>query len=206
MGLKSIPDSAQEEIYQFIQLALSPEEMIKGLAEDYSQNATVSVDGRVEVDEFIELLREMSPSSLSDVFFETVILNDRYDSQDSCFFIDKNCTKSYRTDELLGVFFKQALARIADVENVPVDEKKLKALANQVREGIVSGKQRMNLSLGHISLDLQAAKGIVKVSSTLGDVSIDEIDKRSLCTALKQWHHRIKGCDINVANDEAYAP
>jgi len=206
MGLKSIPDSAQEEIYQFIQLALSPEEMIKGLAEDYSQNATVSVDGRVEVDEFIELLREMSPSSLSDVFFETVILNDRYDSQDSCFFIDKNCTKSYRTDELLGVFFKQALARIADVENVPVDEKKLKALANQVREGIVSGKQRMNLSLGHISLDLQAAKGIVKVSSTLGDVSIDEIDKRSLCTALKQWHHRIKGCDINVANDEAYVP
>lgn len=206
MGLKSIPDSAQEEIYQFIQLALSPEEMIKGLAEDYSQNATVSVDGRVEVDEFIELLREMSPSSLSDVFFETVILNDRYDSQGSCFFIDKNCTKSYRTDELLGVFFKQALARIADVENVPVDEKKLKALANQVREGIVSGKQRMNLSLGHISLDLQAAKGIVKVSSTLGDVSIDEIDKRSLCTALKQWHHRIKGCDINVANDEAYVP
>ncbi|WOF81858.1 hypothetical protein P5704_023965 (plasmid) [Pseudomonas sp. FeN3W] len=206
MGLKSIPDSAQEEIYQFIQLALSPEEMIKGLAEDYSQNATVSVDGRVEVDEFIELLREMSPSSLSDVFFETVILNDRYDSQDSCFFIDKNCTKSYRTDELLGVFFKQALARIADVENVPVDEKKLKALANQVREGIVSGKQRMNLSLGHISLDLQAAKGIVKLSSTLGDVSIDEIDKRSLCTALKQWHHRIKGCDINVANDEAYVP
>lgn len=206
MGLKSIPDSAQEEIYQFIQLALSPEEMIKGLAEDYSQNATVSVEGRVEIDEFIELLREMSPSSLSDVFFETVILNDRYDSQDSCFFIDKNCTKSYRTDELLGVFFKQALARIADVEKVPVDEKKLKALASQVREGIVSGKQRMNLSLGHISLDLQAAKGIIKVSSTLGDVSIDEIDKRSLCTALKQWHHRIKGCDINVANDEAYAP
>lgn len=206
MGLKSIPDSAQEEIYQFIQLALSPEEMIKGLAEDYSQNATVSVEGRVEIDEFIELLREMSPSSLSDVFFETVILNDRYDSQDSCFFIDKNCTKSYRTDELLGVFFKQALARIADVEKVPVDEKKLKALASQVREGIVSGKQRMNLSLGHISLDLQAAKGIIKVSSALGDVSIDEIDKRSLCTALKQWHHRIKGCDINVANDEAYAP
>lgn len=206
MGLKSIPDSAQEEIYQFIQLALSPEEMIKGLAEDYSQNATVSVEGRVEIDEFIELLREMSPSSLSDVFFETVILNDRYDSQDSCFFIDKNCTKSYRTDELLGVFFKQALARIADVEKVPVDEKKLKSLASQVREGIVSGKQRMNLSLGHISLDLQAAKGIVKVSSTLGDVSIDEIDKRSLCTALKQWHHRIKGCDINVANDEAYVP
>lgn len=206
MGLKSIPDSAQEEIYQFIQLALSPEEMIKGLAEDYSQNATVSVEGRVEIDEFIELLREMSPSSLSDVFFETVILNDRYDSQDSCFFIDKNCTKSYRTDELLGVFFKQALARIADVEKVPVDEKKLNALASQVREGIVSGKQRMNLSLGHISLDLQAAKGIIKVSSTLGDVSIDEIDKRSLCTALKQWHHRIKGCDINVANDEAYAP
>ncbi len=206
MGLRSIPDGEQEKVYQLIRLALSQKNLIDGLTEHYRQTNGEEMLVDETVADFSDILRELSVDSLADLFYETAISVARYEPQARKFYIDPKCTRGYSIDGLYAHLYREALEECLGNVVSRVDRVAIQVHLSEVLTAIDCRRNKEELSLGNLRIEVSPAKGAVHLSRDGVELLLPANEKTALESSLRQWYQQVNGVDLEAGKNEGYAP
>ena len=203
MSLQAIPEGAQEEVYQLALLALKNNDLIEGLAEHYRQSADPVYLECEPVESYKEVLTELSHVSLAELFYETVISNDRFHPDSRQFYIDPKCTKAYSLDALQAHFYRNALASFLGAIRCPVSDESIDKHMQAISDAVLKGAHKIETSLGDLRADVSLTKFKVAIFHPYQTILQPRNELEALNNSFRQWAARLRGIDLNYRQEEA---
>lgn len=202
--MRSIPSAILNDLYNLSRIAIKKEDMVMGLVEDFRQKSQGQDLIDESVDGFKQVLCEIDKDSLSDLFYETVILNDSIDKKSRTVYVDKDRVFGYKIDNLFRHMYAEKLRSFTggSIRQSTISAW-IKHHTDDVEKMLISPRSAVHLMVDNLSISICPVRNSVTIIDSRTNKKILPEYKSDLEAIAKSWKENIQAVRKKPQPEEA---